>query len=60
MRLNTDGTVTYDVTVAGLTPTVAHFHNAPAGDEWWSGKNITFTNNKRARGAGQVEMQVKH
>ncbi len=46
VRLNTDGTVTYDVTVAGLTPTVAHFHNAPAGTSGGVVKNITFTNNK--------------
>ena len=45
VRLNTDGTVTYDITAAGLTPTAAHFHNAPAGTNGGVVKTITLTNN---------------
>ncbi|MEX1274693.1 MAG: CHRD domain-containing protein [Bacteroidota bacterium] len=45
VTLNTDGTVSYDVTVAGLTPTAAHFHNAPVGTNAGVVKNITLSNN---------------
>ncbi|MBI3579580.1 MAG: CHRD domain-containing protein, partial [Ignavibacteriales bacterium] len=45
VRLNTDGTVAYDVTVTGLTPTAAHFHNAAAGVAGGVVKTITLSNN---------------
>lgn len=45
VRLNTDGTVTYDITAADLIPTAAHFHNAPAGTNGGVVKTITLTNN---------------
>jgi hypothetical protein len=43
--LGTNGVVTYDVTITGLTPSAAHFHNAPIGTNGGVVKNITFTNN---------------
>ena len=45
VRLNTDGTVSYDLTAGGLTPTSAHFHNAAAGISGGVVKSITLTNN---------------
>ncbi len=48
VRLNTDGTVSYNVTVAGLTPTASHFHNSAAGTNGGVVKNITLTNNTSA------------
>ena len=45
VTLNTDGTASYDVTVTGLTPTAAHFHNAPVGTNAGVVKNITLSNN---------------
>lgn len=44
-RLNTDGTVTYDITVTGLTTTAQHFHNGPIGTNAGVVKNISLTNN---------------
>jgi hypothetical protein len=43
--LNPDATVTFDETVAGLTPTAAHFHNGAAGVAAGVVKNTTLTNN---------------
>ncbi|MBI3586700.1 MAG: CHRD domain-containing protein [Ignavibacteriales bacterium] len=48
VRLNTDGTVAYDVSVTGLTPTVSHFHNAAAGISAGVVKNISLVNNTAA------------
>ncbi|MDP2036988.1 MAG: CHRD domain-containing protein [Ignavibacteria bacterium] len=48
VRLNTDGTVSYDITAGGLTPTAAHFHNAVAGTAGGVAKSITLTNNTGA------------
>ena len=48
VRLNTDGTVSYDITAGGLTPTAAHFHNAAAGTAGGVAKSITLTNNTSA------------
>ncbi|MBI3124576.1 MAG: CHRD domain-containing protein [Ignavibacteriales bacterium] len=48
VRLNTDGTVSYDITAGGLTPTAAHFHNAGAGTAGGVAKSITLTNNTGA------------
>lgn len=48
VRLNTDGTVSYDITAGGLTPTAAHFHNAAAGTAGGVSKSITLTNNTGA------------
>ncbi|MBI3111003.1 MAG: CHRD domain-containing protein [Ignavibacteriales bacterium] len=45
VTLNTDGTVTYDVTVTGLTPTASHFHNAPVGTNAGVVKNFTLIDN---------------
>lgn len=48
VRLNTDGTVSYDITAGGLTPTAAHFHNAATGTAGGVAKSITLTNNTGA------------
>lgn len=45
VTLNTDGSVTFDLTVSGLTPTASHFHQAPAGTNGGVVKNITLSNN---------------
>ena len=45
VTLNTDGTVTYDLTVTGLTPTASHFHNAPSGTNGGVVKSISLSNN---------------
>jgi hypothetical protein len=39
------GSVSYRVTVAGLTPTAAHFHNGPLGVAAGVVKNISLVNN---------------
>ena len=46
VRLNTDGTVTYELTAGGLTPTASHFHNASAGVSGGVVKTIALSNNK--------------
>jgi hypothetical protein len=43
--LNPNGTVTFDETVTGMTPTAAHFHNGAAGVSAGVVKNTTLTNN---------------
>lgn len=43
--LNPDGSVAYNETVTGLTPTAAHFHDAPSGVAGAVVKNISLTNN---------------
>ncbi len=43
--LNPDASVTYDETVAGLTPSAAHFHNGPAGVAGGVVKTISLVNN---------------
>ena len=43
--LNPDLSVTYNETVTGLSPTAAHFHDAPSGVAGGVVKNISFTNN---------------
>jgi hypothetical protein len=43
--LNPNGTVTFDETVTGMTPTAAHFHNGAAGVAAGVVKNTTLTNN---------------
>jgi hypothetical protein len=43
--LNPNGTVTYDETVTGLSPTAAHFHDGPVGVAAGVVKSISFTNN---------------
>ncbi len=48
VRLNTDGTIAYDMTVTGLTTTAQHFHNGPVGTNAGVVKNITLTNNTAA------------
>ncbi|MDP3581044.1 MAG: CHRD domain-containing protein [Ignavibacteria bacterium] len=48
VRLNTDGTISYDITAGGLTPSAAHFHNAAAGTAGGVAKSITLTNNTGA------------
>ncbi len=45
VRLNIDGTVTYDITASGLTPTASHFHNAPVGTSGGVVRTITLINN---------------
>ncbi len=47
ITLGTNGSVTYDATVTGLSGTLAaaHFHNAAAGVAGGVIKNLTFTNN---------------
>jgi hypothetical protein len=45
VRLEPDGTVSYDLTVTGLTPTASHFHNAPAGTNGGVVKNISLVDN---------------
>lgn len=47
ITLGTNGTVSYDATVTGLsgTMTAAHFHNAAAGVAGGVVKSLTFTNN---------------
>ncbi len=48
VRLNVDGTVSYDVTVAGLTVTASHFHDAAGGVAGGVVKSISLTNNTSA------------
>jgi hypothetical protein len=48
VRLNVDGTVSYDVTVAGLTVTASHFHDAAVGVAGGVVKSISLTNNTSA------------
>jgi hypothetical protein len=43
--LNTDGTVTFDETVTGLTPTAGHFHNGAQGVAAGVVKSTILTNN---------------
>ena len=43
-----DGSLTYDLTVTGLTPTASHFHNASAGTNGGVVKTVTLTNNSAA------------
>ena len=45
VRLHTDGTVSYDITVTGLTTTAQHFHNGPVGTNAGVVKDIVLTNN---------------
>ncbi|HCA80953.1 MAG TPA: hypothetical protein DEP53_14590 [Bacteroidetes bacterium] len=43
--LHPNGTVSYDETVTGITPSAAHFHNAAAGATAGVVRNTTLTNN---------------
>jgi hypothetical protein len=43
--LNTDGSVSYALTATDLTPTAAHFHDAPLGTNGSVVKGLTLTNN---------------
>jgi hypothetical protein len=43
--LHPSGSVAYDLTVTGLSPTAAHFHNAPAGVSGGVVKGISISNN---------------
>ena len=43
--LNANGTqLTYNITINGITPTAAHFHNAAAGEAGGVVKNLSFVN----------------